>query len=677
MTRLLIAFITFFLCISAYAQNEIIVGDMNDDGELTVGDVTELTNTIIGLTPMKRISKDNINLTDKRSIVGSWATEKGKLWKFNEDGTLEGWYAGMEYIYYPSANDLVIYSSSDSHYIHYCRVFIINDTLYMGGVYTSANDDHLHKISNLVTGIDISEQSITMACGEEYQLSHTVMPEDATLKNCEWSSSNWQVASVDAQGLVKSIDKGTAIITVKTTDGTNLSASCEVTVIGAESIVISPEKIVLHKGENIVASAKVIPDDANQQVQWSIDDNSIAIVARDGEVTALKAGKTILRAASVYGTKVYGECEIEVLQYVEDITLSQQSLTLGIGAITQLKMNVMPEDASDKRIKWSSDNPQVAQVSEGTIVVTGAGFANITATAEDGSNISASCQIIGLPLAPSAITISESQMVLSLGDEYSKTLTASITPIETSAMSMEWSSSNEKVATVDSNGNVVAHNVGTANIYAKVTGMPQISASCEVTVDCACIDLGLPSGTVWASCNLGGKKSIDTGDYYSWGSISPQDTYSWTTYRYGTLKSLSKYNSNNSYGNVDNMLELDPEDDAAYINWGSDWRMPSIKQMQELLEECDISWITQEGCAGCLLTSRRNSNSLFLPMAGYYSGTTFQGAGTSGAYWISSLDEENPSRAFILYFYQNMISTEYVNERCAGHPIRPVRANSR
>lgn len=103
------------------------------------------------------------------------------------------------------------------------------------------------------------------------------------------------------------------------------------------------------------------------------------------------------------------------------------------------------------------------------------------------------------------------------------------------------------------------------------------------------IDLGLPSGTLWASCNVGATKPEEYGDYFAWGEITPKENYSESTYKWcnGDLDKLTKYNANNSYGTVDNKKELDLADDAAYMNWGGRWRMPSLDQIKELLDNCD------------------------------------------------------------------------------------------
>ena len=130
------------------------------------------------------------------------------------------------------------------------------------------------------------------------------------------------------------------------------------------------------------------------------------------------------------------------------------------------------------------------------------------------------------------------------------------------------------------------------------------------------VDLGLPSGTLWATMNVGASSPEDYGDYFAWGETTPKQDYSEDNYKwYNTV--TGKYTKYSSSGYVGDKTELDPEDDAAYVNWGSGWRMPSPDQIKELMNECDWKWTTRNGVGGRLVTSKHNGASLFLPAAGY------------------------------------------------------------
>lgn len=111
------------------------------------------------------------------------------------------------------------------------------------------------------------------------------------------------------------------------------------------------------------------------------------------------------------------------------------------------------------------------------------------------------------------------------------------------------------------------------------------------------VDLGLPSGTLWATCNIGASSPEESGDYFAWGETAPKETYNWETYKWCNDRdnTVTKYCTTDIYGTVDNKTELDLEDDAAYVNWGSSWRMPSMEQIKELREYCSWEWTQSNG----------------------------------------------------------------------------------
>ena len=189
------------------------------------------------------------------------------------------------------------------------------------------------------------------------------------------------------------------------------------------------------------------------------------------------------------------------------------------------------------------------------------------------------------------------------------------------------------------------------------------------------VDLGLPSGLLWATCNVGADNPEDYGDYFAWGETQPKDTYNWSTYQYcnGSYNTLTKYCNKSSYGYngfTDNLTTLLPEDDAATANWGSDWRMPTKEEWQELYSNTTQTWTTQNGVNGRLFTAA-NGNSLFLPAAGYRWGGEFYDAGSYGFYWSSSLYTGDPGYAWDLYFGSGSTNVS-INLRGNGFSVRPV-----
>jgi uncharacterized protein (TIGR02145 family) len=195
----------------------------------------------------------------------------------------------------------------------------------------------------------------------------------------------------------------------------------------------------------------------------------------------------------------------------------------------------------------------------------------------------------------------------------------------------------------------------------------------------AYVDLGLPSGLLWATCNVGASAPEDYGDYFAWGETQPKDTYLWSTYQHcnGSNSTMTKYCTNADYGNngfVDNQTTLFPEDDAATANWGSGWRMPTKEEWQELLDNTTVTWTTQNGVNGRLFTAS-NGNSLFLPAAGYRNLSNLNLAGSGGYYWSSSLYTGSPYDAWNFYFGSGSYFMGYYY-RYYGLSVRAVRVGS-
>lgn len=189
------------------------------------------------------------------------------------------------------------------------------------------------------------------------------------------------------------------------------------------------------------------------------------------------------------------------------------------------------------------------------------------------------------------------------------------------------------------------------------------------------VDLGLPSGTLWATCNVGADSPEDYGDYFAWGETEPKSTYGLGTYKWfnGDYNFLTKYCADSYFGTVDNKTILELSDDAANANWGGDWRMPTKAEVAELRDTSYTTWIwtTQNGVNGYKVTSNTNGNSIFLPAAGcrYYS--DLGDAGSGGYYWSSSLYASHSSDAYGLSFHSSNVDW-YYHYRYYGRTVRPV-----
>lgn len=183
------------------------------------------------------------------------------------------------------------------------------------------------------------------------------------------------------------------------------------------------------------------------------------------------------------------------------------------------------------------------------------------------------------------------------------------------------------------------------------------------------VDLGLPSGTLWATMNVGASSPEEYGDLFAWGETEPKSEYAWTNY-FDTENNGStfiKYNNNGG------LTELLPEDDAAAANWGEGWQMPSKEQFEELIDPnyTTTVWTEQNGVYGRMITGK-NSQYIFLPAAGFRWGTNHNSAGSNGYYWSRSLNASGNSQADGLYFGSSSISSLYYSGRGMGFSVRPV-----
>ena len=327
-----------------------------------------------------------------------------------------------------------------------------------------------------VTGITLSQTTLSLEEGKSVTLTATVQPSNATNKTVSWSSSNAAVATV-SDGVVTAVKEGTATITATAGDK---SAQCTVTVkrgvVAVTSITLSQTTLTLKEGENATLIPTVYPDNATDKtVIWDSSDVTVATVSLTGVVTAVKEGIATITATA--GDKS-AQCTVTVKKdvvAVTGITLSQTTLSLEEGKSATLIATVQPSNATDKTVSWSSSNTSVATVSNGVVTAVKEGTATITATA---GGKSAQCTVTVKKGVVAVTGITLSQTSLSLEECKSATLTATVQPSNATDKTVSWSSSNTSVATI-SNGVVTAVKEGTATITASAGGK---TAQCTVTV---------------------------------------------------------------------------------------------------------------------------------------------------------------------------------------------------
>lgn len=191
------------------------------------------------------------------------------------------------------------------------------------------------------------------------------------------------------------------------------------------------------------------------------------------------------------------------------------------------------------------------------------------------------------------------------------------------------------------------------------------------------VDLDLPSGTLWAACNVGAKKPSDYGLYFQWGDTqgytadqvgtrSGQKAFTWADYKWNPS---GDGNAFTKYATEGTTLEL--EDDAAHVHMGGDWHMPTPEQCQELIDNTTSTWTTQNGVNGRLFTSKKNGKSIFIPAAGYASVGSVYDRGCGGDVWSSMLGSSNVGSGQGLLFYSGSASLGN-GSRCYGFSVRGV-----
>ena len=339
----------------------------------------------------------------------------------------------------------------------------------------------LVKVGTPVSGISLSKSSASMYVGDSpLALTAAITPSNASDKSVVWSSSDASVASVTAgSGLdatVTPVAAGTATITVSTQDG-KFSASCVLTVMQhVTGVSISKSSLTLYTGQTETLSAQVKPDDATDtRLTWSSSDKTVATVA-NGKVTALKAGSTQIRVTSFEGG-FQDVCNLTVKQHVTGLDLSHSTRTIYLGQTVTMTATVLPSDASDKSVTWTSSNSDIVSVTQnGSVTANAMGEAEITATSNDGG-FSKSCKVTVIePLVPAtSLTLTPKTMSLNIGE--SGSLELQILPNDCNEK-LKWESSDPSVATVNA-GDITALAAGTTTITVRGSNT---SASATVTV---------------------------------------------------------------------------------------------------------------------------------------------------------------------------------------------------
>lgn len=258
------------------------------------------------------------------------------------------------------------------------------------------------KAKNIVaTAIHLSASASTMAIGENLQLNAIVEPDNTSNKTVTWTSTNTSVATVDASGLVKALSEGNTMIVATTTDGSNLSAICEINVekqfVAISDLQINPSNARIAIGTTIALRPIITPSEASsKEISWSSVNPTIATVDQEGLVTACTEGEAIIIASTQDGSNLSATCKIVVYKEivpVSEIILTPDAIEGKEGETVSINTMVLPTNATNKQLVWYSSDENIAVVSDGVVSLLNKGKAVITAEASDASQIKAECVV--------------------------------------------------------------------------------------------------------------------------------------------------------------------------------------------------------------------------------------------------------------------------------------------
>ncbi|MDE6756140.1 MAG: Ig-like domain-containing protein [Muribaculaceae bacterium] len=354
---------------------------------------------------------------------------------------------------------------------------------------SNIKDECMVTVLQPTTGIYLDKSEIEITEDESIQLIATVLPENASNKKVNWSSSDVSVAMVSPDGTVYAIKAGQATIMASTVDG-GFVALCKVTVkaktIQISNIELSSNTESIAVGETLQLNAIISPDNAsNKTVNWTSTNPSIASVNATGLATAIAEGKTQIIATTTDGSNLSAICEITVnKQFISvcQIQITPSNARITVGQTLNLSAAIAPDDATNKAIKWSSTNPAIATVSEsGVVSAISDGNVIIIASTQDGSNLSATCQVevYTETILVETINLNPTKIEGAINDTYE--IEAIVLPTNATNKNLTWKSSDESIVTVD-NGVITLHARGTAIITAEAMDGSNVKSECTIIV---------------------------------------------------------------------------------------------------------------------------------------------------------------------------------------------------
>lgn len=377
-----------------------------------------------------------LNATNKKV---TWLSSDDSIASVNANGTVTAKRAG---------NTVITCETDDGNFIDVCTLTV--------------------KKVIKTKSVSLNKLSFTLYVGRTRKLVATVSPENATNKALKWTSSNKKVAKVDQNGVVTAVGKGTATITCATKD-TGKTTSCEVTVknVKVKSISLSKSKASLTVKGTLKLDCVFNPADTTvKDVTWTSSDPSVAKVDKNGKVTAVAPGTATITCKTKYRNKT-ATCTVTVtLKKIKTISFKNSTVEMVLGTTQTLKPTIKPKGATGAKLKWESSDPSVVKVNKnGKLTALKTGKALITCRPADGGNGKGSVVLVTV-IKRDVLGIKLDKSTVKLGVNSTLKLTATVVPEDATNKKIKWTSTDPKVATVNSKGVVTAVGKGSCEIRA-------------------------------------------------------------------------------------------------------------------------------------------------------------------------------------------------------------------
>lgn len=331
-----------------------------------------------------------------------------------------------------------------------------------------------------VLGLDLDETEKSVLVGRKFTLTPIFTPDEPTNQKVTWRSSNTGIATVDKDGNVVTKKVGMTVIVCTSLDG-GYMANCAVTVRpGVSGLELDEKELRLKVGKSRKLNVTFTPEHpSSKKVKWKSSNPSVATVNDKGKVKALKGGSTIITCTSAVND-VSASCVVMVEQLITYIKLNKSTAYVGVGRTTQLRAKVDSNDVTNKQLKWTSNNTGIATVDKnGNVTGKARGTCYITCSATDGSKAKARCKI---RVIRQITSLSLDKTTIRLVEGKSTRIRAIYKPSNAEHKKVTWSSTDEKIATIDRKGNIYAVAEGVCKIKAKAADGSGKRAECWLYV---------------------------------------------------------------------------------------------------------------------------------------------------------------------------------------------------